>query len=138
MFSSPIRPTSLTSRLRQIATITKFSEQREAESSLFAVAFLYGRSVTLLALLYVVFTYGLRASLPGGAPYFNFFAPGFIAWVFFQDSVSQAYSYVKSNRFVTENSNILVGDLISALLLKNFKVQVLLVATYINGRVFFE
>lgn len=117
-------------RIWQVLAITKFSEQREAQSSFFAIAYLFGRAIALLALMYAVFNYGLRASLPNGRPYFEYFAPGYIAWTLFADSVLSAFSFVKANKFIAENSPIRTNEILLALLVKNLKVHVLLVASY--------
>ena len=115
--------------LCKIQYIARFSLHREAVTDTKAILQIYARSMMSLAVLWLVFTYGFRVKLANGVDFFNFFAPAFLAWTLVSDSMLTAYSFVKSNTHIVENSSTKLDSLLLAHTYKNLLVHMLLLLT---------
>ena len=115
--------------VRKVHYIARFSLHREAVSDTKAILQIYARSMISLVVLWLVFTYGFRVKLASGVDFFSFFAPAFLAWTLVSDSMHTAYSFVKSNTHIVENSTTKLDSLLLAHTYKSLLVHMLLLMT---------
>ena len=100
-------------------------KQRYHESylGLFWVIF---QPLSLLIVIAIVVHFGLRGGANTETPYLVFLATGYIPWLFFSSSCSQATNVYKKYSYVVKNINIPPALLLCAVFISNIFVHVML------------
>lgn len=115
--------------VEKINYMARFALHREAATDSAAILQIYSKNLITMLVFWAVFTYGLRVKISSGIDFFYYFAPAYLCWNLISDSVSSAYSFIKSNKYIVENSHTKIDSLLMANIYKNLIVHALLLVS---------
>ena len=86
------------SHIRLLLRQARFDFRRRYLGTLFGIAWAFISPLMNIALIYVVFTFGLKAGhLGDGIPFLDWFVPGMVAWLFMSEAIGAGCGAVMEN-----------------------------------------
>ncbi len=88
-----------------IINLTKRDFKQSYSGTYLGVFWVYFQPLMYISVLYVVFTYGLRASQRGDVAFVSYLIAGIIPWMYFSDNLNSSANIIKQYSFLVKKIN---------------------------------
>ena len=122
-----------------LGELAKRDFQKQYMGSSLGFVWVYLQPLLFIALLYLIFTFGLRAgSIADGTPFIVYLSIGLVAWFYFSENLSSNAGIIKQHTFLLKKvdfrlSLLPIVKLISSAMPHFFLVFIAMVIAAVNG-----
>jgi ABC-type polysaccharide/polyol phosphate export permease len=122
-----------------IINLTKRDFKQKYTGTYLGIFWVYFQPLMYISVLYVVFTYGLRASPRGDVPFVSYLISGMIPWMFFSENLNGSSNIIKQYSFLVKKINFRLSilpivKLLSSILPHLVFIMIAVAVVLINGK----
>lgn len=124
-----------------IINLTKRDFKQSYSGTYLGVFWIYFQPLMYISVLYVVFTYGLRASHRGDVAFVSYLISGIIPWMYFSENLNSSSNIIKQYSFLVKKINFRLSilpivKLLSSILPHFVFILIAIAVVIFNGKSF--